>query len=153
MNNTRINTIRENVRHLMERDGIPSENALAKKAKVDQKTINNLLASDTLPNPTMKVLEAIADTFKVEPWMLWVEAFDFGAVGARPLCRITSTGYRLLSVFESLPDDKRKTILDFALFQINDTSPVAAKQIRDTRTHYKALPRPTNYPGCNEDFE
>lgn len=158
MYHMQIDIIRSNVRQLMARDSISSETALAKKAGVDQKTINNLLALDTLPNPTMKVLDAIAKSFRVAPWMLWVKDFPYDALGAsEPLNAVTRSGYRLLKVFESLNDEDRKAILNFAEFQISGTAPTQARQIHEVRAQYKAAPLPAGspypYKKCSEDFD
>jgi len=152
MDKDHIETIRNNVKRLMEMRGIASENSLAVKSGISQKTVNLLLATDAMPNPTVKVLAALSKTLGVVPWMLLVRDFPFEVIGlGKPLARITAEGYRLLSVYESLPDDKRKAILDFVLFQLGESS--QAKQIRDTRSHYKSVPSPTSYPRCDEDFE
>ena len=128
-----IDIIRTNIRQLMARDSVPSENALAKKAGVDQKTINNLLAVDTLPNPTLKVLDSIAEAFEVATWMLWVDGFDFTVVGKTPLMRMTAQGYQLFNAFENISDEKRKSILDFVLFHIAESDPIQAEKIRNAR--------------------
>ena len=83
--------------------------------------------------------------------MLLVPNFPFDAINAKPLDKLTNEGYKLLAVFESLPDDKRKAILDFALFQINETTPNAAKQIREARATYKI--KSIIYQSSNESIE
>ncbi len=132
---TAIETIRTNIRRLMERDAIRSENALAKMANVDQKTINNLLAHDTLPNPTTKVLAAIATSFRVEPWMLLIQDFPWDAVSTKPVDHISSSSYRLLSAVEQADDEQRKAILDYAVFQLRENER-RANLIRDARSQY-----------------
>jgi hypothetical protein len=85
-------------------------------------------------NPQLSTLRGIADAFRVETWMLLVPNFPFSAIDHKPIKKITYEGYKLLAAFESLPDDKRKAILDFALFQMHESS--QAKQIRETRLEY-----------------
>ncbi len=148
--------IQRNILRAMQLRGIDNPNQLAEKlkGKVTQPGLYMLLRNPEENNPTIKTLRAISKVLEIEPWMLLMPNFPFESIGGKPVCTVTHEGYRLLAVFESLPDDKRKAILDYTLFQINEAAPQQAKQIRDTRTHYKALPRPDNtYPTCNEDFD
>ncbi|OQX16177.1 MAG: hypothetical protein BWK73_04755 [Thiothrix lacustris] len=105
-----------------------------------------------------RVFREIAEALGAELWMLFIPKFPFGAMGqGKPVKQITGEGYRLLKVFEGLPDDKRKAILDYTLFQIAETEPVQARQIREARAQYKAAPLPAGspypYKKCSEDFD
>lgn len=60
-------TLRNNLSILMERDSL-SETGLAKRAKVAQKTVNNIM--NLRSAPTLDVLTRLAQALNVTPWLL-----------------------------------------------------------------------------------
>lgn len=129
--------IKQNVMNLMELRGIPSGNALAKLSGLSQRTISNILAEDEFPNPSVKVLSQLADSLGVKAWMLLLDSFPFDSIGlSKPLQGVSHEGYRLLRAYEDLPDDRRKAILDFAIFQAKENDR-RADLIREARQHYE----------------
>lgn len=120
----------------MQLRGIPSGNALAKECKVSQRTISSILAVDEFPNPSIKVLTNIAKALNVQAWMLLIDNFPFESIGlTKPLQQITAEGYRLLHVFENVNNDTRKSILDYALYQMRH-DPKYADRIQEIRGTY-----------------
>ena len=131
--------IKKNIEEAKRLRGVEYDIDIARKSGglITQSAISKFMSAPETSNPTVEKLRGIAQGLKIEPWMLLVQNFPFEFMGAKPLDQITGEGYRLLTVFESLPDDKRKTILDFVLFQINEVAPAAAKQIREARATYQ----------------
>lgn len=60
-------TLKNNLSILMERDSL-SETGLAKRAKVAQKTVNNIM--NLRSTPTLDVLTRLAQALNVTPWLL-----------------------------------------------------------------------------------
>lgn len=127
--------IRKNVLKAMERDKIPSGNALSKIAKIDQKTVSSILSEDSAPNPTLKVITALAKALKLEPWMLLVPDFPIDTLGRRRLKTISKKGYQILKIFELAPEHSQASILDFAAYNMQSDSNLA-REIREIRAEY-----------------
>ncbi len=111
---------------------IPSGNSLSRAAGVDQKTISNLLADNTLPNPTTKVIQKIAKALKVEAWMLLVPGFPFEKMTEKPLKTLSPISYNLLEHMEAEPDAIKLMILhaaSHALCQLDDKRSHKLKEI------------------------
>ena len=62
--------IAANIRTLMDDNQIPSESDLARKAKVDQKTVWRILRQQQ--SPTVDTLEKLAKPFKLHAWQLLI---------------------------------------------------------------------------------
>lgn len=92
--------ISENVRRLYEANGLKSENELAKKSGVSQKTINFLFDADIVSNPTATVLERLAKHFGIKPWMLMIEDFPFSLVKTKPLNSFSGPTYVIADAME-----------------------------------------------------
>lgn len=130
-----LTIIRKNISAVMQRDGIPSGNALAKLAKVDQKTISSILSSESAPNPTLKVITAISKALKLEPWMLLVPDMPVDIIQGSRIKTISHQGYRLLKIFESAPENNKISILDFAAYSMK-TDPVKSSSVQEIRATY-----------------
>ncbi|WP_287601254.1 hypothetical protein [Thiothrix sp.] len=144
--------IASNIKALIQAGRADNVSTLAVRAGLTKPTLTTFMKEPELRNVNIDTIIAVAEVLRVEPWILFIPDFPVDTIGhGRPVKRITGEGYRLLNVFESLPDDKRKAILDFALFQIAEAAPVQAKQIREARAQYTV--KPVTYKTCDEDFQ
>lgn len=92
--------VSDNVLRLFSKSGIKSQTELAKKSGVSQKTINFLLDKETISNPTATVLDRLAKTLKVKPWMLLIKDFPFDQVKGKPLKAISGPTYVVANAME-----------------------------------------------------
>lgn len=144
--------IASNIKALVDSGRADSISGLAVRAGLTKPTLTTFIKEPELRNISIDKLIAIAHVLRVDPWVLMLPDFPIDCIGqGKTLSTISHEGYRLLSVFEGLADDKRKAILDYVLYQLKEEEATKAKQIRDARAQYKA--RPSAYPQCDEDFE
>lgn len=95
--------VSENVRRLYQVSGIKSENELAKKSGVSQKTVNFLLDEAIVSNPTVAVMDRLAKHFGVKAWMLMIEDFPFDHVKTPPLNSFSGPTYSIADAMEHEP--------------------------------------------------
>ena len=147
--------IAANITALVKAGRADNVSSLAVRAGFTKPTLTTFIKNPEIRNVNIDLLIAISEVMRIEPWVLLMPDFPVDALGqGRPPKRVTHEGYRLLSVFESLPDDKRKAILDFAAFQTRD-DPASSRKIEDVRIKY--APREerltTEYPKCDEKLD
>jgi transcriptional regulator with XRE-family HTH domain len=90
--------VAENVRRLM--DGsveLDTQDKLADKAGLTQRTISNLLRPETtdMSSPKLDTVESVAHAFGLKPWALLVDPEDFGREMSALLTRPHATDGRL----------------------------------------------------------
>ena len=134
-----LSIIRNNLVNAMQRDGIPSGNALAKLASIDQKTVTSILSKDAAPNPTLKVITALSKALRLEPWMLLVPNMPLDKVSSKRLKTISSRGYRLLQIFDESPEHTQASILDFAAYNLKSNAKATSK-VGEIRAEYGCNP-------------
>lgn len=143
-----VRIIADNTRRLMQAADM-TFTRLSKESRVDQGTISKLLATDTLPNPTMKVITGIASAFNIAPWMLLVESFPFHLVGSKPLKTVSDDSYILLRLYEDATPELRRSILDYVSYQVRGDKKTEDR-IKEAASKY-TLGSDGKYPGCAED--
>ena len=139
----------------LQKSKIVHASALAKKMGVSKTTTTALLKDPDSSNPTLKKLQGMAESLKIELWMLFVEDFPFEVVNSTPLKKISASGYEVLCLFEQLDDATRKSVLDFIAYQVQGTR--QEQQVRDVQAKYIKQPQSQGqsqitYPPCSEDF-
>lgn len=135
-----LKVIRGNVINAMKRDGITSGNALAKIAKIDQKTVSSILSEDASPNPTLKVITALSRALRLEPWMLLVPNMPIEKTCRPRLKTMSRKGYDLLRIFEAAPEHNQASILDFAAYSLK-ADPRLVSEVREVRAEYGLPPK------------
>lgn len=131
--------IKQNVEKAKKLRGIDYDIDIARKSggMITQSAISKFLKAPETSNPTVEKIRGMAKGLKLEPWMLLVPNFPFEALtNAKAVSSISLEGYRLLAAFESLPEDRKKAILDFVLFQLHQAHPPQAKLIQEARAEY-----------------
>jgi len=117
----------DNILRLMDFHKIPSQNALAKAAKVDQKTINDFMREENKTSSIKLVtLDKIAKALKVCGWHLLVPSLPIEFINSAPKCsKISPTGFSLLTVYETASDEVKREIIgytDYILDRSGDSS-------------------------------
>lgn len=131
--------IKQNVEKAKKLRGIDYDIEIARKSggMITQSAISKFMTAPETSNPTVEKLRGMAKGLKIEPWMLLVPNFPFDALtNAKVVSSISPEGYRLLAAFESLPEDRKKAILDFVLFQLQQSHPPQARLIQEARAEY-----------------
>jgi len=143
-------TVSQNIQSLMTAANL-GVNALGRKlhGRVSPATITKFTATPDEANPKLSTLIDIADTFRISPWMLLVPQFPYAAVSTQPLNEICADGYALLKIYQAAPDHMRKTILDYAAYQLRG-QPQTETKIREVQAKY-LVTNDGKYPRCNED--
>ena len=141
----------------MDLRGIPSLTQLAVRCagEITTRTLGGLVNYPDNNNPTVGTLQTLASAFKVPVWTLLVKDFPFEALKpSNNIKSISADGYSLLSVYESAPEEKRKSLLDYASYQLRGSP--EERKVRDVQARYltpSPIKTPIRYPGCNEDFD
>lgn len=103
--NTARATLARNFAQLLRANGFRSEDALAKKAGIAQKTANNIL--NIRGDPTLKTLVKVADALRVEPWELLHDGQASQAAATSP-----ETFARLVIALSAMEDEQLQRVLD-----------------------------------------
>lgn len=104
-----FDTVVENLKLLMSRTGIDSQNALSRVSGVSQTQIGNILRHEQQPG--MTVLAKLAAAFGVEPWQLLAPSRWLGRLNASQVAE-------LLDLYAAADADGRRVILAAARGQV-----------------------------------
>lgn len=125
----------------------------ARRANMAPSTLTTFLKYPEDRNITLDHLLAIADISGIELWTLFVPDFPYRATQGKRITSISADGYALLHIYESATAEQRKSVLDYASYQLRG-SPGESK-VKEVKSRY--LPSPINtpykYKGCEEDHD
>lgn len=146
----------KNVKRLMALRGIPSLTQLAARSagEITTRTLGGLVNYPDDNNPTVGTLQTLASVFKVPVWTLVSKDFPFEALKqSNNIKSISADGYALLHIYESATDEQRKSLLDYASYQMRGSA--AESKVRDVQSRYLPSPinAPARYKGCSEDHD
>lgn len=131
-----IDIVRKNASTLIGLRGFETLNSFAKHARMDYKTISNLLADDFISNPTLKVVHKLAKSLKVEPWMLLVKDFPFDQVKSRPLKSLSGLTYVVANAMEQETDTVKLLMMESASHVLRGVDAKQSDQIKEAQTAY-----------------
>lgn len=105
MDMTARDIIIENIRTLMAKKGLESENALAKKGKINQKTVNNLLNKDAFAgSPKLDTIERVAAALSTTPAeLLTPHKTEHGIAEQKSTYNATPRYQKLIAALDALP--------------------------------------------------
>ena len=150
--------ISQNLKTLIELRGSPSLTALADRSnkQITTRTLGGYVNYPEDNNPTIEKLQVCSMLLRAPIWTMLIKNFPYHAAKSHhKLTEISSTGYELLCLFEQLDEATRKSILDFAAYQVQGTR--TEQQIRDVQAKYLKQSQSQGqsqitYPPCSEDF-
>lgn len=115
--------IKRNIESAKVWTGITYDIDIARKSggRITQSALSKFLSSPETSNPTVEKIRGVADGLGVEAWMLLVKNFPWEAIGKnKPLQQISSQGYAMLAMFETLSEQDRKSIFDYMEFVLKN---------------------------------
>jgi hypothetical protein len=126
----------------------------ARRSGMAPSTLTTFLKYPEDRNITLDHLLAISDISGIELWTLFVPNFPYRNTQGKRITNISADGYALLHIYESATDEQRKSLLDYASYQMRGSA--AESKVRDVQSRY-LTPTPINtpirYKGCNEDHD
>lgn len=131
-----VDNIRHNTTTLIGLRGFESLHAFCKKAKMDYKTVANLLADDFISNPTVKVVHKLAKALSVEPWMLMVRDFPFDQIKGHPLRTMSGPTYIVANAMEHEEKNVQLLMMESASQTLRGIDDKRSAQIKDAQASY-----------------
>lgn len=128
--------ITENILRLYKTKGFKSENELAKKSGVSQKTVNFLLDESTVSNPTATVLERLSACLGCESWMLHIPDFPFDKLKHPHLKTLSGPTYIVASVMEQEPLPVQLLMMESASHVLMSIDKKQSTVIKDAQAVY-----------------
>lgn len=130
--------IRDNVTKLMLLRGIKSQTQFAKTVGVAQRTINKLYLPEITP-PSLSTINSIAESLKIEPWMLLVPNFPWEKVSGSNVKTISAHGYTLIRNYEHASAATQQALLmQMAwLLENNENNSRGSDQIKEASQQFK----------------